>query len=99
MPHYSQTTAWITYAKGVRKHHEDAENAYYMKFIRGDAVPTQHDVDEYAKVLAAMRAAAKQMNEDRLEIDGVASMFGGPSDTVIHGAATLLDTLKKKVHK
>src|SRR2546425_10945264 len=97
MAHFPQTTSWVTNAKAIRKHHEDAENTYYMKFIRGDAVPTQHDVDEYTKVLAAMRAAAKQLNEDRVEMDQVAETFGGPSDMVIHGAATLLDTLKKKV--
>jgi hypothetical protein len=96
MAHFSQTTAWINYAKSVRKHHEDARNAYYMKFIRGNAVPTQNDVDEYAKVLAAMKAAAKQMKEDLMEIESVGEPFGGSSDMVIGPAGILLDTLNKE---
>jgi len=98
MAHYAQTTAWLTYAKSVRKHHEDATNAYYLKFIKGNAIPTQHDLNEYEKVLAAMKAAAKQMNEDRVEMDHVAETFGGPSDMVIRTANTFTEGLKKAMH-
>src|SRR5260221_3922830 len=99
MAHFSQTTAWINYAKSVRKHYEDARNVYYTKFIRGNAVPTQQDVDEYAKLLAAMKAAAKQMKEDLMEIGSVGEPFGGDSDTVIATSSTMLVTLKRKVPK
>jgi len=98
MSHYAQTTAWLANAKAVVKHHQDAADAYFVKFVRNKAVPTQHDVDEYTKVLAAMEAAAKALNEDRLEMDHVANGFGGQSDTVVHTYKTLLETLKKGVH-
>jgi hypothetical protein len=85
--------------KAVLKQVSDAEAKFYKKFITENAVPTQSDVTAYENHLKGMKAAAKLLNDDVVEISRTIQFFGGPSDTMISGAETLLKTMKSHLPK
>ena len=85
--------------KAVLKQVSDAEAKFYKKFITENAVPTQSDVTAYENHLKGMKAAAKLLNDDVVEISRTIQFFGAPSDTMISGAETLLKTMKSHLPK
>ena len=85
--------------KAVLKQVSDAEAKFYKKFITENAVPTQSDVTAYENHLKGLKAAAKLLNDDVVEISRTIQFFGGPSDTMISGAETLLKTMKSHLPK
>ena len=85
--------------KAVIKQVTDADAKFYKKFVTENAIPTKSDVTAYENHLKAMKAAAKLLNQDLLEITQTIQFFGGPSDTIIFGAETMLKTIKQRLPK
>jgi hypothetical protein len=72
---------------------------FSKKFIMGDAVPTEEDVENLEKLIKNMQTAANKMHEDVSEISGTIQTFGGMGDAVIGNAKIMYKTLKSKLPK
>jgi hypothetical protein len=81
-----------------RKSLEAKEAIFTKKFILGNAVPTETDVENLEKLVEQMKKAAGLMHKDIEEISATVRTFGGLSDTTIRNAEETLTTLKSKVH-
>lgn len=95
----THATNLIKEMKAVLKQFSDTNEKYYKKFVTESAVPTKSDIEAYAKHIKAMRAASKLMNADLGEVRQTIQFFGGPSDTIIDQADTLLETMQKHLPK
>src|SRR5262245_32552074 len=77
-----------------------ATHDFYVRYIQGDP-KTQHnhwdaDVNHLTSLIAEMEKVAKFWHAD---LQQAIQTFGGPSDTHIHNAKILLNTMKKKIEE
>lgn len=84
---------FIAAVKSTRATFEKDTNAFYFKFVRDGHKPTAADVKKLEDIVKAMQEVATFYH---LDVDRAMQGFGGPSDTVLYNAETLLDTVRKK---
>ena len=94
----SKTAAqsFINAAKTSIKKFDDETGEYYKKFVAGKETPDQDDVKALAKIIKEGEELAAFYHDD---VKKAIQMFGGPSDTKLFGAKTLLQTVMKKAKK
>jgi len=77
-----------------------ATHDFYVRYIQGDPKAQQRswdaDVKQLTSLIADMEKVAKFWHADLLM---AIQSFGGPSDTKIHNAKTLLNTMKHKIEE
>lgn len=85
---------FINAAKATREHYSTEVGKYYKNFVAGDHTPTSRDAEALEHIVDEMQKIAKVYHAD---VPMAVASFGGPADTTIHNAKTLLETIKKKV--